>query len=61
MKLRTIVANLSLLLVSILLVLLIAEVASRYMVPISPGLSFCRSPVSRLSIAILSPIVSIEL
>lgn len=37
MKLRTIVANLSLLSVSILLVLLIAEVASRYMVPISPG------------------------
>lgn len=37
MKLKTIVANLSLLSVSILLVLLVAEAASRYMVPISPG------------------------
>lgn len=37
MKLKTIVANVGLLSVSVLLVLLVAEAASRYMVPISPG------------------------
>lgn len=37
MKIKVVIANLSLMLISVLAVLAIAEVASRYMVPVSPG------------------------